>query len=154
MGSGSVLEDAQPFYLSGKVGQIEYGTSANEYVASRVGSPLKASTRVCSLLLRPDDGLPPTGGGGCDRYDVFRDESGSLHLSINDSPPKKLCLTNPPGTVEDSGWPLEILDIRGRASGQKLKNIKKAIEDRLLLLEVQIPRVSSFELDNPANERA
>ncbi|MGB8931730.1 MAG: hypothetical protein WCC48_10835 [Anaeromyxobacteraceae bacterium] len=139
MATSSLVFDGHPFYMSGKSGPVEYGESANSFVSSFDDS-YRGLEKVAHLVLDLD-GLPMTGSGGCETYDIFTNAEGELFLQAHDSPPKRVFLTNSRGSVDDNSWYLEVADISGHASGQKLKNIKAAIEQRLASLELKPPRV-------------
>jgi hypothetical protein len=154
MAPDSVGAEAHCFYLSGKVGPSERGTSANAFVARTVDPPVNSMVKVAHLFLRTEDGTVLEGEGGCDQYDIYKDKSGTPFLSINDSPPKKIYFTNPPNTYGEADWVFVIADIRGRASGQKLENIKRVIGGKLAELQLEAPKIPWYEMDEYREDRA
>jgi hypothetical protein len=153
LGSDSVLPEPHRFYLSGKVGPGEWGESANAFMRT-FDDPFKNLEKVAHLLLALDGTTMKGRAGGCDQYDIYRDSEGGLFLRIHDSPPKKLYYTNPPNSFDDNGWFLVIADVMGHASGQKLANIKQAIQEKLAALDLAPPKIWWHETDEYRYERA
>ena len=131
------------FYLSGKVGQVEYGQSANQFMQS-LDNQLSDKTIVSTLLLK-SDGTLMTGYGGCDKYEIYTDADKNLYLCISGSLPKPMYFTNPKDTFLDKDWFFVIENTRGYASGQKLKDIIETITSELTKLNIEPKKVPWYD---------
>jgi hypothetical protein len=75
------------FYLSGKVGPIQHGMSANDFVGA--SAPPENAERVCRFLVK-DDGTRMSGSGGATPVEIFRTKGGELLIQFYGAPPKYL----------------------------------------------------------------
>lgn len=131
------------FYLSGKVGPVEHGQTANQFMKA-MDDRFKDKTLVTSLLLK-EDGTLMTGLGGCYKYEIYKDSSDALYLKIGESLPKPMYYTQPKNTWGDHDWFLLIENIRGYAGGEKLKNIVSSIETELKRLQVEPKKIKWYQ---------
>lgn len=131
------------FYLSGKVGPVEYGQTANQFM-QYLDNQLSDKTIVSTFYLKLD-GTPMVGVGGCDKYEIYTDSDKNLYLKITNSLPKLMYFTNPKDTYLDKDWFFAIEDIRGYASGQKLKNVSESILAELAKLNIEPKKVPWYE---------
>lgn len=132
-----------PFYLSGKVGHVRYGQSANEQMAQSL-DPFKGMTKTAEFLLSLE-GNAMQDERSCDRYDLFEKED-RFYLSMNGSFPKKLYYTNDQNEYADKGWYLHIEEMGGFATGQKLEKIKIQISKCLESKNKVIPKVPGYKI--------
>lgn len=87
-----------PFYLSGKVGPVEYGTTANSLVgASEAPSTAK---RLCRFAV-DENGELMRGSGGATPVEILQEENGGLLLHIYGAPPKRLRIKSGGAGVSD-----------------------------------------------------
>jgi len=75
------------FYLSGKVGPVEHGMSANEFMGV-TGEP-EGAERYCRLVLKKD-GTLMKGSGGAYLVEVLRAKDGAFFIQFHEAPPKRL----------------------------------------------------------------
>ena len=87
------------------------------------------------------DGTLMTGLGGCEKYEIYKDDQSNLYLKIGFSLPKLMYYTNPKDTFLDKDWFFAIEDIRGYASGEKLKNVTESVLAELHKLNVEPKKV-------------
>ena len=141
-----MLPQPHRFYLSGKVGPVQFGQSANEFMESFTESPFKDMKKLATLLL-VEDGTELVGPGGCTPHEIYQDAAGGLFLRAWRSLPKKMYYTNPPNTYDNTGWFFVIEGIRGYAHGQKLENMQNAILKKLTELKVTPSRTPWYNTD-------
>ncbi len=132
------------FYLSSKVGPGEYGQNANEFM-EKFDNQFAGKTLISTLYLK-QDGTPIIGSGGCNKYEIYRDEKNNLFLKIGNSQPKEIFYTTPHNTYEDDNWFLVIKNIRGYAHGKVLENIKSTIVIELHKHNIEPKKIPWYEL--------
>lgn len=89
MGQDSIGWKWHRFYLSGKVGPVEHGISANEFIGITAERP-EGLRLLFALLHDPQEGTVLTGSGGGNPVEVFAAENGTLLAQFYDSPLKPL----------------------------------------------------------------
>ena len=132
------------FYLSSKVGPVEYGITANDFV-SGVNETLKDMKLITTLHLI-DDGTPLVGAGGCTPYEIYQHIDGNIYLRIWKSLPKKVYYTNPKNTFGEKDWELIIDSTRGYAHGTKLENVIIAVKDALNRFKLEAKKIEWYNL--------
>lgn len=138
------------FYLSSKMGPVEYGETANEFMAT-YEDPTLNKTKLATLHLK-EDGTRLTTAGGCTSHEIYQDVDNNLYLRIWKSQLKLMYFTNPEDTYGDTGWFFKIEDIRGYASGTKLQNIIKEIQSELTKLKIEVKKNPWYETKEHAYE--
>lgn len=135
------------FYLSGKVGQVQIGQSANSFVSRGFADAFVGKEKIASFLLQPDGSHLPANphGVGCDRYEIFKGDDGSIFLRINESLPKPIVYTSPRNSFSDSDWILVIDDVRGYAHGEKLAKVIAEVEKNLAKVKIEPKRIPWYE---------
>lgn len=149
MGRESVGRDWFKFYLSGIVGPVQWGQSANEFMSS-FEDPIGDREKVATLHLK-EDGTELVEVGkveSCTSYEIYRDKDCNLFLRVWKSLLKPMYYTNPPETYDDTGWFFVIEDMRGNAHGQKLKNVKRAVLTKLQELKLEPKKIPGFEIED------
>lgn len=140
MSNGGVPGVVQRFYMSGMVGQVRWLQSANTFAAQN--RAFGADHKHLFDVLLDDQGKPGRVGYV---YSVSTDDKGSLFLRIDDSPPKKMYMTNPAHTLGDEGWYFEIDDLRGHGTSDVLSNIRESIQATLRQNNIQVPKIHWYK---------
>jgi hypothetical protein len=149
MGTESVGMNWYKFYLSGKVGPVQWGQSANQFMET-LTDPVGTMKEIINLFL-DSNGKPPCYDKGAvagDSYRIYQNDDGHLFLRINDSLLKPMYFTNPPQTYLDEGWFFVIEDMWGYANGEKLKNIVCAIKEKLHQLEIEPQKIYWYDVED------
>src|SRR5262249_28668861 len=81
------------------------------------------------------------GGGSGNLFAVVADKAGHLFLRINNSPPKRMYLTNPVNTWDDTGWYFEIEKLRGHGDRKMQSQIRDSLLAELRKRETSVPKV-------------
>lgn len=146
MSQKDVTDKWHKFYLSSKVGPVQWGADANEFISA--SEKARDDYTILATLHLKDDGTPLIGSGGCTSYKIYQDDKGNLYLRIHKSPLKRMYCTNTEPIIGDEGWSFHIEHMRGCAYGKKLENIKTAILDKLQALHIEPQKVPWHEIKN------
>lgn len=120
---GTGMDKAYPFYLSSKLGQIEYGESANNFMR-QFNSELENKDVIKTFYLLPSCKRysPPAEESVC-KHTIYKDRtSGKLFWQIDDSVLKSLNFSN------DN---VEIDNIKGYLTLEQLTELKIVLKEEL-----------------------
>lgn len=112
------------FYLSGKVGQIERVTSANDFVGEN--NPPEGSKSLGTIVVTTEGVLARSGQGGA-RVELFEALGRRFYVKINSAPPKLLDLTVMPPEVEKLDGYFATPEARDRFRSTLLEQIKGSV---------------------------
>lgn len=129
------------FYLSSKVGPVEYGQRANEFMKQ---SADPTNMTLVSTLHLKDDGTLLKGVGGCTVYKIFEDKNKHYWLKIHDAPLKKVYFRNTEESQND--YFLEIEKMGGYGDRCYFENLKLAIVESTKSLQNPIRKIQWYNL--------
>lgn len=133
------------FYLSSKVGPVEYGQSANEFMTT-YENPIANYTSLATWYLTESYQIP-NAGEACAKYELLKDANDNIALRINDSLLKEVYYTNPRDTWTNTGWFLKIDHVGGYVKSQvALGLLKAAIETKMQQQGIQAKQIPWHQL--------
>lgn len=146
MTSGDFSEKWYSFYFSSKMGHVEYGESANEFMGKR-NDTWSGLTEVGKIQVDLDyKKLPPDFLGSFNSVPVFSDVTGNVFIQLHDSEPLKVYLTTKKQEVPETNWKMQIDPVRGYAFGEKLENLKIEIADFLSEKKIELKKIHWYNL--------
>jgi len=139
MGRTNMLKNWHEFYLSGKVGPVQSGFSANHFLGTDTPPP---KSKQLGRLVVKDDGMLLEGFGGGNLVEIFKTDTGEVLLQINNSPPKKLYIEEDPyGQVKGP----VIENCEGYFPGPARERLIHLVMDEMTKLGEGVPKQISCE---------
>lgn len=131
------------FYLSGKSGEGEYGTSANEFVNAHYVP--ENYQKLFTLRIGRNGEITKS---SFTPYDIYSDEDQNLYLQIWRSPLKKIYYTTRNGTHDvPPTWILSIENFHGYGDQNFRHSIKSHIESELNQRQIVIKKLPWYNVD-------
>lgn len=135
-------DETYRFYMSGRVGEMEYGQTANQFLGfNREPADMR---QIFRLLITPD-GMVLRDGESADVYLAYVNDQGSTFLKINESPLKKIYLLDQEEAPED--WFLYVENFRGYRTAEYRERVLALIENSFRENGIEPPKVHWYNLD-------